>query len=364
MEDPRLDTLRKEIAACDTGILDLAARRLAAAAEVGRIKSEEGVPIRNYPVEARVLERLRAGCEARDIDPELGADLARLLIDHAVKLQTGYRDLSFKRGSGEVLVTGGLGKMGRWLCGYLHAAGYRVRVHDTATGESDFEQAADFDAAAAGADLIVLATPISAIPELLASLTAERHGGLILDIASLKSPLVAPLRAATARGLRVTSVHPMFGPDALHLIGRNVLFCDCGEPGALAAARDLFTGVGANLVELPLEEHDRHMGYVLGLAHLVNLLYGQVLANSGLDYRRLGEVASTTFGKQNATAQDVLRENPDLYFEIQSLNANTPELARQLHAALDEILGAVAGGDRDAFRRIMDTGRRYFLGDR
>jgi len=361
VNNPRLDELRAEIAHCDEQMLDLAARRLKAAAEVGRIKSELAVPIRNYPVEAQVLERLRNGCLAREIDPELGEALAQLLIDHAVKLQTGFRDLSTKSGSGEVLVVGGLGKMGRWLSGYFHATGHHVRVLDDAPGNSEFERVDDLDEAAARAGLIVLAVPISAIPWLLAKFSPERHKGLILDIASLKSPLVQPLRDAAARGLRVASVHPMFGPDALHLVGRNVLLCDCGAQGAIQEARLLFSDVGAHLHELPLEEHDRHMGYVLGLAHLVNILYGRVLAGSGLDYGRLGEVASTTFGKQNATAQDVLRENPDLYFEIQSLNATTPELAEQLHAALDETLTAVRNGDRDAFRRIMEEGRSYFL---
>ncbi len=363
MKDPRLENLRAEIAHCDEEILDLAARRLKAAAEVGRIKSEGAVPIRNYPVEARVLERMRAGCLERKLDPELGVGLAELLIDQAVKLQTGFRDLSTKSGSGEVLVVGGLGKMGRWLSAYFHATGHRVRVLDTCEGESDFERVSEFEAAAETADLVALSVPISTIPELLGRLDSARHQGLILDIASLKSPLVAPLREAAARGLHVASVHPMFGPDALHLVGRNILLCDCGAAGALTEAKALFEDVGAQLIELPLAEHDRHMGYVLGLAHLVNLLYGRVLAGSGLDFATLGEVASTTFGKQNATALDVLRENPDLYFEIQSLNATTPELAASLHAALDEVLSAVGEGDRESFRRIMEEGRRYFLGE-
>jgi chorismate mutase / prephenate dehydrogenase len=360
MTDPRLDDLRDRIARCDEEILAAVSRRLDAAAELGRVKSALGLPVRNFPVEAQVLERLRAGCAARGVDLEMGEALAGLLIDQAVKLQAGLTDRSGDGEAGEAVVVGGKGKMGRWFCDYLHAAGHRVRVLDPAPGNSDYEALPDLDAAA-GAALLVLAAPISRIPALLDALDPAQHIGLVLDIASLKSPLVTPLRAAAARGLRVASVHPMFGPGATHLIGRNVLFCDCGDRAALAAAKQLFVGVGAQLVELPLEEHDRYMGYVLGLAHLVNILYGRVLGASGLDYRRLGEVASTTFAKQNATARDVLRENPDLYFEIQQLNANTPRLAAQLHAALDEILGAVARGDREAFRRVMDAGRSFFL---
>ena len=363
-QDPhqRLDELRDRISRLDGELLELVRRRMEAAAEVGEIKSDSEIPIRNYAVEARVLERMRRGCEELGIDLELGRELSRLLIEHAVKLQSGFRDLSYKKGSGEVLVVGGLGKMGRWLCDYFHATGLGVRVHDPAGGDSEFEIVTDLAGAAATADLVVLAVPIAVIPTLLANFDPANVKGLVLDIASLKTPLKAALREACGRGLRVASLHPMFGPDAVHLIGRNIVFCDCGSAEALAAARGYFEDVGANLIELSLEEHDRRIGYVLGLAHLTSILYSYTLASCEIDYGSLGDVASTTFAKQNATAMDVIAENPDLYFEIQSLNAQSPDLDRQLRAALDEILRVVASADRAGFRRIMESGRRFFLG--
>jgi len=357
----RLDELRETIARLDGEILELVARRLAAAREVGEIKSAREMPVRDYPVEARVKDRLAAACEARGVDGELGRDLAVLLIEHAVRLQTGLADLSTKKGSGRALVIGGLGKMGRWMAGYLHATGHHVQIFDRGGGVSNFEIVDDL-AAAEGADIIVLALPIPAIAEALGALDPARVRGLVMDIASLKTPLVGALREAAGRGLRVASIHPMFGPGAEHLIGRNVIFCDCGAPGAVEDARALFEDVGANLLSIELEEHDRRMGYVLGLAHLTSILYASVLAGSGIDFRELGKVASTTFGKQNATALDVMRESPDLYFDIQHHNAASPELARRLREGLDEILGAIASGDRESFREIMAAGRDYFLG--
>jgi len=357
----KIDELRNTIARLDGEILELIARRLEAARQVGEIKSAMRIPIRDFPVEARVKDRFVNTCQSLGVDSELGRELAVMLIEHAVRLQTGLRDLSTKRGSGRAVVVGGLGKMGRWLSNYLHATGHHVKIVDTAEDASDFEIVGSLSAAVVGADIIALALPIPAIAPVLDGLDPGRATGLIFDIASLKTPIIPALRGAAARGLRVASLHPMFGPDAEHLIGRNLIFCDCGAAGAVAEARTLFEGVGANLVELPLDEHDRRMGYVLGLAHLVSILYGRVLAGSGLDFAELGRVASTTFGKQNATALDVMRESPDLYFDIQHLNASGPELAARLREGLDEILGAVEAGDRARFRAIMDAGRAYFL---
>lgn len=358
----KLDDLRASIARLDDEILDLIAQRLEAAREVGEIKSAMEIPIRDFPVEARVKDRFVGACETRGVDPELGRELAVMLIEHAVRLQTGFRDLSTKKGSGRALIIGGLGKMGAWLAGYLHATGHHVQIFDTSPGTSEFEIVDDLAAGLKSADIIVLALPMPAIAPALETMDPAKVRGLVMDIASLKTPLVSTLRAATDRGLRVASVHPMFGPDAEHLIGRNLIFCDCGAPEAVKSARALFEDVGANLVELELEEHDRQMGYVLGLAHLTSILYAQVLADSGLDFAELGRVASTTFGKQNATALDVMRENPDLYFDIQHHNAASPELAHRLREGLDEILEAIASGDRDSFRAIMIAGRDYFLG--
>ena len=71
----RLDELRERISRLDGELLDLVRKRMEAAAEVGEIKSSSEIPIRNYSVEARVLDRMRKGCEERGIDLELGQEL-------------------------------------------------------------------------------------------------------------------------------------------------------------------------------------------------------------------------------------------------------------------------------------------------
>ena len=167
---------------------------------------------------------------------------------------------------------------------------------------------------------------------------------------------------ALLRGWVLREFVPDHGLDVNEVFRTLVFEEGLLDRGDLAAARAYFEDVGANLIELSLEEHDRRIGYVLGLAHLTSILYSYTLANCDIDFGSLGDVASTTFAKQNATALDVIAENPDLYFEIQSLNAQSPELDRQLRAALDDLLRVVASGDREGFRRIMESGRKFFLG--
>ena len=78
-------------------------------------------------------------------------------------------------------------------------------------------------------DLIVVATPLKMANEVLLAAAERRPTGLIFDIGSLKTPLRAGLAALQAAGVRVTSVHPMFGPDTELLSGRHVIFIDVGD---------------------------------------------------------------------------------------------------------------------------------------
>src|SRR5258708_34347521 len=79
-------------------------------------------------------------------------------------------------------------------------------------------------------DVIVLATRLSVTTRLLEILAQRAPRGLIFDLGSLKTPLRAGLDALVAAGCRVTSLHPMFGPDTELLSGRHVIFIDIGNP--------------------------------------------------------------------------------------------------------------------------------------
>jgi chorismate mutase/prephenate dehydrogenase len=221
-------------------------------------------------------------------------------------------------------------------------------------------------ARASAYDVVVLSTPISATPALLEALTAARSKALIFDICSLKTPLIPALEAAAQAGLLVTSVHPMFGPGAEVLAGRNIIVCRVGDSGpaaeATAAARAFFADTTASVIEIPLRRHDELMSYVLGLSHLTNLAFAEALAGSGRTFSELRAVASTTFTAQLDVTVPVAGEHQDLYYEIQAENRHTPHVVSAMKKALDDYAATVAGGDRAAFRALMERGRSYLTG--
>jgi chorismate mutase/prephenate dehydrogenase len=205
----------------------------------------------------------------------------------------------------------------------------------------------------------VLATPLGATAELLGVLARRAPRGLVFDLGSLKTPLRGGLDALVKAGVRVTSIHPMFGPDTDLLSGRHVIFIDLGHRGALEEAQALFAPTMAERVVMDLDEHDRLIAYVLGLSHALNIAFFTALADSGEEALRLARLSSTTFDSQLDVASRVAAESPELYYEIQSANDYGGESLLALQRAVERVIVAVKTRNARDFASLMTRGRAY-----
>src|SRR5205823_7339817 len=135
----------------------------------------------------------------------------RLLIDESSRRQDIVR---LPPPSGQkVLVVGGAGRMGHWLCRYFRSRGYEVAVHDPAGPLEDFPSESDLAEGVLAADVVAVSVPMSSCAEVLRQIADLKPKALIFDIASLKAPIEHDLREMGREGLRVASVHPTFGPN-------------------------------------------------------------------------------------------------------------------------------------------------------
>lgn len=356
-----LDELRAQLADIDREILERVARRQRVAQQIGQFKRDAGIPTRDYRQERDVVERARAAAIHHGLSAKLGEELILALIRGSLTVQEQDTVATRAEGSGRrVLVIGGAGHMGRWFVRYLGAQGFAVEIADPASeGPAGVTHHRDWQQVTLDHELIVIAAPMRATGEILERLAAGPPPGVVFDVGSLKSPLRSGLRALRNAGGRVTSVHPMFGPDTELLSGRHVIFVDVGDPGATAAARALFEPTMATLVEMDLESHDRLIAYVLGLSHALNIAFFTALAESGEAAPRLATLSSTTFDAQLSVAAKVAGEHPDLYFEIQALNDYGSESLAALLYAVERLRSVVRANDVEGFRALMTRGRSY-----
>jgi chorismate mutase/prephenate dehydrogenase len=256
-------------------------------------------------------------------------------------------------------VIGGAGKMGRWFAEFMASQGFAVEVADPAGAPAGFTHLPDWRDSALKHDFIVIATPLGLTDKILRELAMRRPKGVIFDVGSLKSPLRAGLNALKSHGCRVTSLHPMFGPDTELLSGRHVIFVEAGSAEATAAARELFASTMVEQVVMSLDDHDRLIAYVLGLSHALNIAFFTALAESGEAAPKLAKLSSTTFDSQLDVATKVAQESPELYFEIQSLNDYGTESLEALSQAIERLRAAVLSQDFAAFENLMRRGREY-----
>lgn len=355
-----LDELRTRLSAIDRQIIDLAAERQAVVDRIGEFKRASGMATRDFSREKAVLDAAREQAVGLGLPGGLAEALMQLLIHSSLTKQERARVRAEGRGHGKrALVIGGNGKMGRWFAEFLDSQGYAVTVADPVKGDGGFPWVADWQQTSADFDVTVVAAPINATGRILEAFGNSGRSGLVFDVASLKTPLLPVLRRLAEQGLHVTSLHPMFGPDTELLSGRHVLFLEVGVPEATREAIGLFESTMAQQIEMPVDDHDRLIAFVLGLSHALNIAFFTALAESGEALPKLAELSSTTFDAQLEVAAAVAEENPHLYFEIQHDNPHGRDALLALAGAVERVRNVVEAGDREAFVTLMESGRDY-----
>jgi chorismate mutase / prephenate dehydrogenase len=244
--------------------------------------------------------------------------------------------------------------MGRWFARFLEAQGWGVSLVDPAAPREEDERGRE---RLGGAELVVVATPPGRTAAAYGEWCEAPPAGVVVDIASIKTPLVEPIRRLQAAGARVASIHPMFGPQAVLLRDADVVICETGDDDATGVVEGLFAPTTAHLVRLPLEEHDRLMADLLSLAHATAIAFALSLPAAEHPVR------STTFKALERLAATVVRESPDVYYEIQAENPHSAVAVAKLRAALGRLTAVLADGDRAAFGELLTEGRRRTPGE-
>ena len=339
--------------------MDLIAERQQIVGEIGKNKLVAGTSTRDYAREKDVLDMGRAQAVEAGVDPDLVETLLQLLIRTSLESQERDRVIAEGKGDGRrALVIGGAGKMGRWFVDFFASQGFATTVADVSI-EDGTNQFSNWTDAGVDFDVIVVAAPLAVSGRILAQLAVLKPKGLIFDIGSLKSPLIDGIGELRAAGCRVTSLHPMYGPDTRLLSGRHLIFCDAGDAQATADAKELFAATMVEQLDMGLDDHDRLIAYVLGLSHALNIAFFTALAESGEAAPKLARMSSTTFDSQLLVSAAVAQDNPRLYFEIQNLNKFGLGPLDALCDAARRIRETVAAGDESAFVELMEKGRDY-----
>lgn len=357
MTSRELERLRADIDAVDDRMVALLSRRMDLASEIGLTKRRDEISVRDPAREKEVVERMVRLGNGLSVPERTSRGLARLLIESAIDTQSSSAELPLS--GSKVLVVGGAGRMGEWVCRFMSNRGATVEVWDPRRRVEGYPQVDSLEPHAADASLVVVASPLGAVPDDLEAVLRCGPKGVVFDLCSVKSFISDTLRKAADDGISITSVHPMFGPGAPTPRGLNVLVCSCGSGAADQRVTKLFGSAGANVRTVPLEEHDGLMAYALGLSHVTVLLFGSALDASGRRIGELREVQGTSFDRLASLAREMSLESRRVYHDIQSLNPNSKAMLEGVRTALAELAEAALDPDPARFADIMDRQRDY-----
>jgi len=326
-----LEIFRKELADVDREILKQVSIRNEISKKIGEIKAQSGKQVVVPSVEDIVVSRYIKNGKELNVSEYTARRIARAVIDESVDVQGRIPRTSISK---KICIIGGNGGMGRWLASFFSKRSHIVSIVDTNTDESEYPIVSIEEGVKS--DIIIVATPVPVSQQILEKVFSLEPKGIVFDILSVKNPIITTLRNAVNKGFQVCSVHPMYGPRAASIAGRNVLILDVGCKTANDTAAEIFAG--GSIFTLPLEKHDTLAAYLLGLSHAVNLAYSDVLAKSNFSFKDLSLMASTTFAKQSAVSREVSEENAELYYAIQRQNPKNKEVLEKLQESLKRVM--------------------------
>ncbi len=162
-----------------------------------------------------------------------------------------------------------------------------------------------FEQAVSQSDLVVLATPVNTIIELLPTvLDTLPHFGTVVDLGSTKETICAVVDNH-ARRAQFVAAHPMAGtensgPGAAFrdlLPGKNLIICDRekSRPDSLTLVESIFRDIGMKLFYMTPQEHDLHLAYVSHLSHISAFALGLTVLEKEKDEQAIFDMASTGF---------------------------------------------------------------------
>jgi prephenate dehydrogenase len=141
--------------------------------------------------------------------------------------------------------------------------------------------AKDYKEAVADADLIIIATPLSKIVEVIKHIKDYlKKGAIITDVGSAKEKIVERVSEILPDRVFFIGGHPMAGSENEGILSatpelfRNIFYIltptDTTKSEPLVTLHSLFTKIGAKVISMNPKEHDENVALISHLPHILS----------------------------------------------------------------------------------------------
>jgi prephenate dehydrogenase len=214
--------------------------------------------------------------------------------------------------------------------------------------------------AASGADLVVLATPVFAMVDVLRELApALGRDAIVTDVGSVKAQLAETLPGLLPGGVCYVGSHPMAGShergityaSADLFAGSSCAVTDSGQPEAQQRVCSFWQALGARVVMRDPAAHDDQVAWMSHTPHVLAFSFAAALARAP---KGSGDLTGGGFRDFTRIAES----DPELWSDI--LTANRKALGAPLAAASDalrELGQAIEANDPESVERWISKAR-------
>lgn len=213
------------------------------------------------------------------------------------------------------------------------------------------DQIMDFEEAIKASDLVVLATPVNIISNMLPkTLDILREGCMLIDLGSTKDTFSKAVKDHPKRDQYI-SCHPIAGtensgPESAFsglLKHKQIIICEKekSKKEMLRIIISIFKKLDMHITYMGSEEHDRHIAYVSHLSHISSFALGLTVLEKEKDEKSIFTMAGSGFSSTVRLA----KSSPDMWAPI--FKQNAPNISVALEAYINQL---------KQFKEIIDSG--------
>jgi prephenate dehydrogenase len=230
-----------------------------------------------------------------------------------------------------------------------------------------FDPALPADAAAGGivaadpsgiaaCDIVILAVPVAALSEAIASLRPHlRTGAIVVDVGSVKMGPAMTMLAELPDHVEIVGTHPLFGPQSGRdgIAGLKLALCPIRGASAWRVGAFLRKVLRLKVIMTTPEEHDREAALVQGLTHLI----ARILVRMEPLPRRM---TTASFDLLMRATEMVRHDSPAVFLAIEQANPYARPVRDRFFALAEEIRAHL---DRDRSQATAANGTPALLPD-
>jgi len=265
----------------------------------------------------------------------------------------------------------GVGLIGGSLARALRDAGHVREVIGYGRGLANLQRAVELgvadrvetslSAAVRDADMVVLATPVGSMAEILGAIAPYlAKDAVVTDVGSVKGTIANAARAALGERLAgFVPGHPIAGTERTGVeasfsslfVGRRVVLTPLPESSAEAVARvrAMWQAAGAEVVNMSVEHHDAVLAATSHLPHLLAYALVDMLARLD-DSREIFAYAAGGFRDFTRIASS----DPVMWRDISLANRDAiVNMLKKYRAEVDGLIKAVSAGDGEKLQSLF-----------